>query len=87
MFENNILKDSESITIHLGELGTVPLPSNTLGDLYHVSGLNTSLCFEGNVKVKSRAPKPFFFVSHSNERLAIFRVKFRTVSSSLNFNN
>ena len=37
MFEENILTDSESITIHLGELGTVPLPSNTLGDLYHVS--------------------------------------------------
>jgi hypothetical protein len=37
MFEDNILTESESITVHLGELGTQPIPSNTLGDLYHVS--------------------------------------------------
>ena len=37
MFDESILTESESITVHLGEPGTQPLPSNTLGDLYHVS--------------------------------------------------
>ena len=38
MFEDtsNQMEKSESLTVHLGENGTQPLPSNTLGDLYQV---------------------------------------------------
>ena len=36
------MEKSESLTVHLGEKGTQPLPSNTMGDLYQVSYLLVS---------------------------------------------